>query len=205
MYANKKKNSFSKVVVLLLCLCLLIGGVIGGTIAYLMDSSEKVVNTFVAGDIGHLGLTETDADKKFMVIPGVEIEKDPTVTFYGNNVDAYVFVTVEQEGWVVSSDGMSYSCVKNSQDKYQVTWMIAPGWKHLDNGVYYREVGPDADGNLGAEEKYPVISGNKITVLNTITKEDLENFPTTKLTFKAYAIQKDALTNAAAAWSALQS
>ena len=208
MYANKK-NNFSKVVVLMLCLSLLVGGVIGGTIAYLMDTSEEVTNTFVAGEIGTLNLAET-SENTFIVTPGVNITKDPTVSFNGNNVDAFVFVKVNQTGWDMSNDGMSYGCVKTAEGEYLVKWEIAEGWKHLSNGVYYREVVADETAELTDAEKYGVIKGNKITVDQSITKEHLDSFPdTSKLIFTAYAIQKangtDADGNAtsfgaAAAW-----
>lgn len=184
------KNT-KKLVALLLAMCLVLGGVIGGTLAYLMTETPAVTNTFVAGKIGTLTLTESDDDKKFMVIPGVDIKKDPTVTFSGNNVAAYVFVKVEQTGWV-TTDHKTYSCVDG-----KVTWTIADGWTHLGNGVYYAVV--DANANMAAS----IIAGNTITVPNTVTKGDLAAFTEgTSLKFTAYAVQKDTFADAQAAWSA---
>ena len=192
------KNT-KKLVALLLALCLVLGGIIGGTLAYLMTETDPVTNTFVAGKIGTLTLTESDDDKKFMVIPGVDIKKDPTVTFSGNNVAAYVFVKVEQNGWQVSEDGMTYSCVGG-----KVTWTISAEWTHLGKGVYYREVAADTDtANIAETEKYGIIAGNTITVPNTVTKGDLAAFTEgTSLIFTAYAVQQDTFAGAKAAWNA---
>lgn len=184
-----KKNSSRKVLAVLLCVVLLIGGAIGGTLAYLMTNTQPVTNTFVAGNIGNLTLAETKGDS-FIVTPGVNITKDPTVTFNGNNVDAYVFVKVEETGWTVSDNGLTYSCVDS-----KVKWEIDAGWIYLGNGVYYREVAADTTPALTDAEKYPIIKANTITVDSTITQENLDDAVKdstfgSQLKFTAYAIQK---------------
>lgn len=190
------KNT-KKLVALLLAMCLVLGGIIGGTLAYLMTKTDPVTNTFVAGKIGTLTLTESDDDKKFMVIPGVDIKKDPTVTFSGNNVAAYVFVKVEQNGWK-TTDNKTYSCVDG-----KVTWTIADGWTYLGDGVYYREVVADTDtANIAATEKYGIIAGNTITVSTAIVQSELTDSAVPGLVFTAYAVQKDTFADAEAAWNA---
>lgn len=196
MYA--KKNSSVKAVALLLCVALLIGGAIGGTLAYLMTSTTPVVNTFTVGNIGTLTLSETGMDatnrtKDYMVIPGVDITKDPKVTFSGNNVPAYVFLKVTATGWTVNEK--AYSCVGG-----MVTWTVGDDWTYLatentNEFIYVKEVAANA--NLNAE----AIKGSSIAVDAKITKGDLNNFPTTKLEFAAYAVQKDNLATPADAWA----
>lgn len=207
MYA--KKTVSTKVVVLLLAIVLVIGCVAGGTLAWLITSTDPVENTFVAGEIGNLALNETDADKQFTIVPGVDISKDPTVTFDGNNVPAYLFVQVSYDGWTISEDGKTFTI--GSGDK-EMTWDIADGWTKLENGVYYQIVEADAD--TQATRSYGIIKDNTITVESGITKDDLakdsegNNAYTKSLTFTAYAIQQEGHTGttdaekAASAWSA---
>ena len=189
MYAKKKSVSM-KVVVLLLAVVLLIGCVAGGTLAYLMTKSATVTNTFVAGEIGTLSLAETTGNS-YIVTPGVDITKDPVVTFKGNNVAAYVFLKVEATDWAVSGADTThtYSIGTNQE----VKWVL-DGWTKLEDGVYYKEVAANA-----GEQSWSVIKDNKITVSYEITKANISNY-TKGLSFTAYAIQKDGFTTVAAAW-----
>lgn len=198
MYANKKSVSM-KVVVLLLAVVLLIGCVAGGTLAYLMAKSSTVTNTFVAGEIGTLSLAETTGDS-YIVTPGVDITKNPVVTFNGNNVAAYIFVKVEATDWTESNGTFS---IGNSQE---MKWTVADGWTKLESvsGVYYREVVVDTDtANTAETEKYGIIKDNTITVSSEITKADISNY-TKGLAFTAYAIQKYGFNSVADAWTQAQ-
>lgn len=189
MYAKKKSVSI-KVVVLLLAVVLLIGCVAGGTLAYLMAKSSTVNNTFVAGEIGTLTLSETTGES-YIVTPGVDITKDPTVTFNGNNVAAYVFLKVEATGWEVSGADTTYTYSIGTNQ--EVKWVL-DGWTKLGDGVYYKEVAANA-----GEQSWSVIKDNKITVSSEITKANISDY-TKGLSFTAYAIQKDGFTTVAAAW-----
>ena len=191
MYA--KKSVSMKVVVLLLAVVLLIGCVTGGTLAYLMAKSAVVTNTFVAGEIGTLTLNETDGNgnvvtaRSFIVTPGVDITKDPVVTFNGNNVAAYIFVKVEATDWTESNGTFSIG------DNQEMKWTVADGWTKLEDtpGVYYREVVVDTDtANIAETEKYGIIKGNTITVSYEITEKNIGNYAK-GLTFTAYAIQQE--------------
>lgn len=193
MYAKKKSVSM-KVVVLLLAVVLLIGCAAGGTLAYLMTKSATVTNTFVAGNIGTLTLNETDGNgnavtaRSFIVTPGVDITKDPVVTFNGNNVAAYIFVKVEATDWTESNRTFSIG------DNQKMKWTVADGWTKLGDGVYYKEVAANA-----GEQSWSVIKDNKITVSSEITEANISDY-TKGLSFTAYAIQKDGFTTVAAAW-----
>lgn len=192
MYAKKKSVSM-KAVALLLVVMLLIGCTIGGTIAYLMTNTTPVVNTFVAGDIGELTLSETDTDEttdgeqhNYLVIPGVDIKKDPKVSFSGHNVDAYVFLKVEAAGWLDSTEHTNFG-MYYPDSQGALNWNIADGWDYVkeDNGayIYCRKV-------LATEElnNVSVIKDDTITVTSKVTKENLTN-TLPNLTFTAYAIQ----------------
>ena len=54
---------------------------------------------------------------------------------------------------------------------------------------------------MTADTSFDVIKDNKVYVKDTLTKEDIKNITNPTLTFTAYAVQKDAASNAAAAWA----
>lgn len=177
--ANRRRSVSSRAFIALLALVLVIGCVAGGTVAWLVATTDTVTNTFTYGNI-NIALAETTGTN-YKVIPGTVIEKDPKVTVKAGSEACYLFVKVEKVGMFT---GMSYE--------------IADGWTALEgeNGVYYRQVG-----SVTADTSFEVIKGNEITVSETLTKE---NIPTTNPTLKitAYAVQKENIPDAATAWKA---
>lgn len=187
---------------LLLALVLLIGGVVGGTVAWLTTQTEEVVNTFTYGDI-NITLEETDTDKDgdddpntndYEMIPGSEIDKDPLVTVLKGSEACWLFVKL------VESDNF---------DDF-MTYEMADGWTALDGveGVYYREVEDLSEASEDAA--YYVIKDNKVNVKGEVTKEQLNaldaipgenSYPT--LTITAYAVQKDNIATVTDAWATL--
>lgn len=159
---------------------------VGGTAAWLAAKSEPIASTFTFGDI-NITLTEADHQEQIKIIPGVDIPKDLKVTVQANSVDCWLFVKVEQTGTFVPD---------------KVTYAIADGWTKGDGpqipeNVYYREVN-----GATADSVFSVLKGDKITVSNTLTKEEIQNIaddPT--LTFTAYAVQKEGINTAADAWA----
>ena len=190
--------NMKKILAFALCLVLVAGLSIAGTIAWLQDKTEEIKNTFTVGNID-IELTETfnkdtnndgtaDAWEKKMV-PGITLEKNPTVTVTANSEDSYVFVKVTE------SDNL---------DTF-IAYTIADGWIKLEEGVYYREYTLNT-----ADQEYAVLANNKVTVKDTVTQTnmntltDADKYPT--LTFKAYAIQKTngadgSIFTPAAAWA----
>lgn len=181
---KKFRELSGKLVVAMLAVTLLIGCAIGGTVAWLTAKTDPVVNTFTYGDI-NIELTETKpANQQAKIIPGVDITKDPKVTVEANSEACWLFVKVQEAGTFV--DG-------------KVTYSIADGWTALtgQTGVYYREV--DA---TTADTDFAVLKDNKVTVSDTLTKEDIKSITTNPtLTFTAYAVQKDGISTAADAWA----
>lgn len=182
-----KKKATIAVVALALVLCF----AIGGTLAWLVDKSDAVVNTFTYGDI-NIDLSETTGNE-YKMIPGNDITKDPKVTVEANSEACWLFVKVEK------SDNYA---------DYLADYTIADGWTALDgvDGVYYREVNADTakDGT-----SYQVLKGDTVTVLDSVKKSDMEAIkngtvdePT--LTFTAYAVQKDGFDTAALAWAEIK-
>ena len=159
---------------------------VGGTAAWLAAKSEPIASTFTFGDI-NITLTETDHQEgPTKIIPGVDIPKDLRVTVKANSVDCWLFVKVKEAGTFVEN---------------KVTYSIDDSWTKGDGaipkGFYYREVR-----DVTADEVFHVLKGDKITVSNTLTKEDIQNItnqPT--LTFTAYAVQREGIDTAAEAWA----
>ena len=146
-------------------LCCAIG--IGGTLAWLTDTSGPVENTFTVGNID-IDLEETKSD--FKMVPGCTIEKDPVVTVFGGSEDCWLFVQVQETGGEVTladgaatdfDDFVGYSVITGTD-----------GWAELGAaypGVWYRKVAADA-----ADQSFDILTGNKVAVRDTVTKEMMD-------------------------------
>ena len=77
-----------RTVALLLALTLVLGVAAGGTIAWLFDKTDAITNTFTVGDIG---VSLTESEETYQLIPGKHYTKNPTVTVT-NDFDCYLFV-----------------------------------------------------------------------------------------------------------------
>lgn len=175
---------------------------IGGTVAWLTASTTPVVNTFTYGDI-NIELKETTGEN-YKIIPGVDISKDPKVTVKAGSEACWLFVEVKEENWPTFTE-------KDSNVR-KVDYAIADGWTAgegkdgIPTNVYYRQV--SATGTT--PETYQVLAGDTtytngvVTVSENLTKDDLKTITTAdqpKLTFTAYAVQKDGIADAATAWA----
>ena len=162
-----KKKSFA----LLTALVLVAGCVIGGTLAWLTDTTAPVKNTFTTSDID-IALTETQEEYK--MVPGWPIHKDPKVTVKKGSEACYLFVKLE----------------KSPNFDNFMTFEVDEEWTPLTGveGVYYRIV--DESDEMGVP--YSVLKDDQVQVLGTVTKEQMNDltevtFPT--LTVTAYASQ----------------
>lgn len=154
----------------------------GGTFAYLQSSTGDRINTFSANKID-VKLTETTGES-YNIKPGTEQAKDPKVAV-DNTVDAYVYVEITDE-----TEGL-------------VGYEIAEGWQLLDgtDNIYWREVSASAD-----VKEFSVLKGDKVTYGSSLENSDmLDEEGQLKtgitLTLKAYAMQKEPFTDAAAAYN----
>lgn len=89
-----KKN---KKILVLLALFLAVFAV-GGTLAYLTDTSESATNTFTFGKV-NISLSEptwttTGSTNAGSTVPGEEIDKDPTIKVESDSENAFVFAKV---------------------------------------------------------------------------------------------------------------
>lgn len=202
---NIKRSTLKKMIAALsVVLVMLIG--VAGTLAYLQMQTESVVNTFAPSNID-LDLYETKDGSQvkantYKMVPGVAMEKDPTVTVSGD-VDAYVFVEIVETG-SVTVDGTTYTF-----DDF-LTYAIATGWTvHTEESnagnetvVVYREV-KVAD----TTKTFSVLAGDEVTTNTSVTKQMMNAYTdgSIKLTFTAYAIQKAGFEGKIAeAWTAAQ-
>lgn len=163
-----------KIVAALLAAVLLIGVGVGGTLAWLMDSTGTITNTFSTSDI-EVGLKETTTN--YQMIPGHTITKDPKAWVDTGSVPAYLFVKVEKS---------------SNFDTYMEEPVIGAAWTNLDGveGVYYKTVVGNED--MGEGAAISILEGDKVKVKDTVTKEMMnaltaDSYP--KLTFTAYAHQ----------------
>lgn len=174
-----------KSIVLMASAVLILATVIGGTIAWLIDRTGPVVNTFTVGNID-IELAETKTN--FKMVPGTAIEKDPVVTVEAKSEACWLFVKVEK------SDNL---------DSF-IEYDIANGWHQLEgySGIYYRNVSTST-----SNQDFYVLEGNTVTVKNTVTKQmlgDLTENNLPELTFTAYAIQQAGFEERPAdAWTAI--
>lgn len=182
-----------KTLALFAALVLAVGCIVGGTLAWLIDKTDSVVNTFTTSDIDiKLEETKGGENHEFKMIPGYTIEKDPKVTVLTGSEECYLFVKLEKSA--------------NFDDF--MTYQVADGWTALTgvDGVYYRQVATTEMGTA-----YSVLEGDQVSVKGTVTKEEMNGltagtYPT--LTVTAYASQlyknnKDTFT-AAEAWKNAQ-
>jgi len=179
-----------KTLALVLALTLIVVGVVSGTLAWLTAKSDTVVNTFTTSDI-EVKLEETKGTsvtggKEFKMIPGYELEKDPKAWVVAGSEDCFLFVKLDWANNTYTSDETT---------KSYLDWTIADGWELVpgETNVYYRTVTSEQmSADNGANNAFPVLKDNKVTVSGDITKEQMNAFTTAtlpKLTITAYASQ----------------
>lgn len=160
---------------------------IGGTLAWLTDSTEEVKNTFTVGNVD-IDLTESN-NLDLKMVPGKVIAKNPTVSVDAGSEDCWLFVEVTE------SDNL---------DSF-IEYGIADGWVLVDgtDNVYYRTVKA-----TDTTRTFSVLKtgdeDDEVIVKSDVTKEMMDGIkageePT--LSFVAYAVQETAAETAAAAWA----
>lgn len=185
---KQRNRRIALTVCLLLAVCLV---TVGGTLAWLVDSTSEVKNTFTTADI-EVKLMETpntDTDKDGMndkwqaqMIPGYSYTKDPKVEVSTDSVDCYLFVKFEE-----SNNPSTYLT-------YTSTLTAANGWtqgegtgedgKGIPTNVWYRKVMTS-----DTIRSWELLSGNTISVKDTVTKDNMSTAASATLTYTAYASQ----------------
>lgn len=168
---------------LLMLAVLAVGCTVGGTLAWMVSTSEPIVNTFTYGDI-NITLTETDskldedaneATNTYMMAPGLYIAKDPVITVKKGSEACWLFVKLDK-----------------SENFYTfMEYSLADGWTQLTgmDGVFFRKVAaPEED------VEYGVLKDDKVTVKSGVTADQLnalgtDEAPYPTLDITAYAVQ----------------
>ena len=113
--APRPRRKGSKAAALILAAGLLVGGVVGGTVAWLTAQSKQANNTFTPSNI-KIELDETKKD--FKMIPGWTIDKDPKVTVVDDSEDCWLFVKIVES-------------TTPDLDKY-IAYATETGWEAVD-------------------------------------------------------------------------
>ena len=192
-----------KTLALLLALVLVFGAAVGGTIAYLTDTTDPVTNTFTVGKVD-ITLTETfntDTNSdgtndawKAQLIPGTTYAKDPVVTVANDSEDCWLFVKFEEIG-----NPATYLT-------YTSNLTTANGWTQGDGtniptNVWYRAVN-----KTDATKSFQLLAGDNtystgcISVKDTVTNDNMAAASNAQLVYTAYACQS-ANMSVEAAWA----
>ncbi|MBR4411286.1 MAG: hypothetical protein IKT31_08190 [Firmicutes bacterium] len=174
----KSKKTILSVAIALLLIC-----AIGSTVAWLTADGGTVTNTFTESNID-ITLTETTGNT-YKMIPGWTIDKDPKVTVEAGSEACWLFVEVTESA---------------NFDTF-MEYAIAGGWKLYDAAQETDvDIPDDTDGtfvlcrkvaaNATEDSAFTILSENKVTVKETVTKSDMDNNTSEpSLSFKAYAVQ----------------
>ena len=199
-----------KTLTIAIALVLVVALAVGATWAYLTAKTDPVVNTFTAGGAvnqGDLELFEhvasqnndgtytlgetTVTSNSYVVMPGVNLPKDPTVNVKAASGAYYLFVEVTK-GAKVDGDTLGYT---------------VDGSKWIRLNIEGREVyAYTTDGTNPAILNTPVsnahvLTGDTITVSRDEAKIAALTADNANLTFKAYACQAAGFADAAAAFT----
>lgn len=208
---GRRRTFGSKSLALVLACILLVGGVIGGTVAWLTAKTNEVTNVFTTSDI-NVKLEEDE--KEFKMIPGWTIDKSPRVTVEKGSEDCWLFVEVTESTNLELGKYIKYAV--NTTTPVTVTdgvnhggWTKGTGTGEGGDGVptnvYYRKVT-----NVTSDQVFAVLGGgtypntedttddeypwanDEVLTLPEVTKEMMAAVTTSnqpKLSFTAYASQ----------------
>lgn len=176
-----------KIVSAIAALSLVAALAVGGTLAWLQDTSDTITNTFVwnADNNIDLELTETTGDR-YTIIPGATQPKDPTLALT-TETSSYVYVVIDNQlGTNVTMNGLAdnWTKIEGARTPTGVT-----------GDVYYWTTGATT-------------TNNDMSVFDTITYSNALDAASgaalndKKIVITGYAVQASAGATAQAAWEA---
>ena len=220
-------QKIGKIAALFVAAILLVVATVFGTMAYLQDTDTNT-NTFTVGKV-IISMTETNVDGKdalgadnsseardianeYHVVPGETYTKDPTIVVEGNSEPAYVYMTIDLDGYTA----MAAALPEASFGSYYTDGILdlgvfcnldttdwdACGAKVDGNSAQYRFVYKNVvDADAANLSLTPLFT--EFTIPDTgITNDNISAFSGMTLTAKAYAIQSSGFADYNAAWSA---
>lgn len=150
---NNAKTISRKTLAIALSMVLVLGAAVGGTIAWLISSTEAVTNVFTPSNIKVTLTEETNKDdNEYKMIPGWVNDKDPKVTLKANSEPCYLFVKVEKNDvYALSDDGTKGTDKLYAFDKFIAYSVLTDktengtdyAWTKLGEaypGVYYMKI-----------------------------------------------------------------
>ncbi len=178
---------------LVLCIILIVGAAIGGTVAWLTATSEKVTNTFTVGDIdikleehsdGTSSGTVVTSRTDIKILPGSEVAKDPFVTVLKGSEKCYVYAAVTNNLKI--------------GDTTVATLTLGSDWTAVgtkgDLTLYKYSSVVDA---ASADQVLAAVF-TKVTIADTVTSEQLPTLEGKTIEIQAYAHQSENTTEAVA-------
>lgn len=204
---RRRRRTFgNKSLALVLACVLLVGGVIGGTVAWLTAKTNEVTNVFTTSDIG-VKLEEAETD--FKMIPGWTIDKSPRVTVEKDSEDCWLFVEVTESTNLELGKYIKYAvntgATSTTDGVTHGGWTKGTGTGEGGDGVpthvYYRKVT-----GVTADQVFAVLgsgtytfngveytwANDEVLTLPEVTKEMMAAVTTSnqpKLSFTTYASQ----------------
>lgn len=195
---DRANRSRTQIITIVVCLMLAMAIAIGGTVAWLIDKTDSVEDTFTFGNVS-IVLTDSETSTAWSskqndrldsststgttnkLIPGQKISFDPRVQVATGSEPCYIFIDI-----TLTAD---FESAFNG-------YSIDSAWKHLENGVYYY-VGTTSNLLAVEENKHTaeIIDGGTITVNGTnVTNTTVSGLVDTDFSIRAYAIQRDNLS-----------
>ena len=209
--AKKPKNR--KTAIIVICAALVLAGTVFGTIAFFTHTTDDVKNTFTMGKLlddplsfvlkehkaldededGAYTLSKTEevSENTYLVLPGVDIPKDPFVkTEETLKLDAYVFIEVKD-----ATEGTNLHYTVDAQNWTLLTGKTGPkGGKvyvmALNGGIVNK------DSKLGPVS---ILKDNKVTVDNAAITDAEKQFGG-EVSFYGYMIQAGSFKDYEEAW-----
>lgn len=213
-----------KSLVTMLGLLALVGAVgVGSTLAYLSDETAALTNTFTFTDAGiRIALDEAKVDENNRaladgtrvqegetqeyknIVPGMTMDKDPTVTVKANSLNCNVFVSV------TNANAEAVLKIDEIGDWTELD-PAAYGLEAMDATKYYVYAGANATGTVEEQDTFKVVAASaEDTVLDdvfeTVTVGIDVNQDTVfkNIVIKASAVQADNCSDEEAAKAALE-
>ena len=224
------KNT-KKMLALVMALTLLVGGVIGGSLAWLISTPKAVVNTFTAGRLAiTLDEAKTNIDgepvdaqgnvvelsaaprvdnNEYKLMPGHTYHKDPTIHVQPNSEASYVFAIVDSQ---LSEYGLEgYEELDLDNDNWSETFFESIkdqmrnhgtwGFFYISDGSSVTPVYYQKVDATDAETTVDLKLFDYVHILSTADNDLIANNDNHKITITAFACQQDGFSSAEAAWN----
>ncbi len=209
-----------KTLTIAIALVLVVALAVGATWAYLKASSGPVENTFVVGALGNSNLTLQEhkvtynkangtyaegewqtTGQDYIVQPGVNIPKDPTVTLSNLDVNTGAYVFVGVKGTATETFAWSVDDAVWTQVMKDGTQVTKDGYK-----IYALKAGVVTATAANNSTSWNVLKagtdGTEITVSNNFALAEGQNADSLNIDVIAFACQSAGFADATAAFTA---